>query len=307
MRLDLRLLEIFCCVYSERSFSKAGEKLLLSQPTISGHIKNLEDQLEVKLFNRLPRTIVPTQAADILYRHGQAVLSEREATLQELQQFLNRLSGSLVLSASTVPGEYLLPRVMASFHSLYPGVKLEVKITDSSRACREVLDGSSELGCVGARIEDADLQFRRFAEDELVLLARKDEDRVPAESISLDQLLLQPFLARELGSGTRMVFEKSVGSSLDRFNVVASLGSNNAIKEGLRSGLGLSVVSLLSVRRELERGLLRTLSIEGVEPMRRDFYLVVNRRLKLSPIAETFLKHLLDSRPEITPTDDGPP
>jgi len=117
---------------------------------------------------------VPTQAADILCRHGQVVLNEREAILQELQQFLNRLSGFLVLSASTVPGEYLLPRVMASFHSRYPGVKLEAKNTDSSRACREVLDGRSELGCVGARIEGADLQFHRFAEDELVLLERKD-------------------------------------------------------------------------------------------------------------------------------------
>ena len=216
-------------------------------------------------------------------------MNERESTLQELQQFLNRLSGFLVLSASTVPGEYLLPRVMASFHSRYPGVKLEAKITDSSRACREVLDGRSELGCVGARIEGEDLQFHRFAEDELVFLARKDDDRISTESISLDRLALQPFLARESGSGTRMVFEQSVGRSLDQFNVVASLGSNNAIKEGLRSGLGLSVVSLLSVRRELDKGLLRILSIEGVEAMKRDFYIVVNRRLKLSPIAETFL------------------
>ena len=197
---------------------------------------------------------MPTQAEDILYRHGQVVLNEREAILQELQQFLNRLSGFLVLSASTVPGEYLLPRVMASFHSPYPGVKLEVKITDSSRACREVLDGRSELGCIGARIEEADLQFHRFARDRLVLLARKDEDRISAESISLDQLALQPFLTRESGSGIRIVFEKSVGRSLDQFNVVASLGSSNAIKGGLRSGLGLSVMSPLSVRRELERG-----------------------------------------------------
>jgi len=115
------------------------------------------------------------------------------------------------------------------------------------------------------------------------------EDRISTESISLDRLALQPFLAREWGSGTRMVFEQSVGRSLDQFNVVASLGSNNAIKEGLRSGLGVSVVSLLSVRRELDKGLLRILSIEGVEAMKRDFYIVVNRRLKLSPIAETFL------------------
>ena len=86
------------------------------------------------------------------------------------------------------------------------------------------------------------------------------EDRISTESISLDRLALQPFLARESGSGTRMVFEQSVGRSLDQFNVVASLGSNNAIKEGLRSGLGLSVVSLLSVRRELDKGLLRILS-----------------------------------------------
>ncbi len=123
-------------------------------------------------------------------------------------------------------------------------------------------------------------------------------------SISLDLLALQPFLAREPGSGTRMVFERSVGRSLDRFNVVASLGSNNAIKEGLKSGLGLRSC-LFSRFAELERGLLRTLSIEGVEPMKRAFYIAVNRRLKLSPITQTFLQHLLGSSPEIASTDDG--
>ena len=119
MRLDLRLLEVFCRVYEEGSFSRAGEKLWISQPTVSGHIKNLEEALEVKLFERLPREVVPTQAARILYRHGEAILKQREVALQELMAFLNRMEGSLTVAASTIPGEYLLPQVLVAFNAQF--------------------------------------------------------------------------------------------------------------------------------------------------------------------------------------------
>src|SRR6185503_13058242 len=111
MRLDLSLVEVFCVVYEEGSFSRAASKLHLSQPTVSGHIKNLEEAIGARLFDRLPRQAVPTRVGEILYIHGRAILNEKDATIQELSKFLNLVEGSLTISASTIPGEYLLPQI----------------------------------------------------------------------------------------------------------------------------------------------------------------------------------------------------
>jgi DNA-binding transcriptional LysR family regulator len=290
MRLDLRLLEVFCSVYEHKSFGKAAETLLLSQPTISGHIKNLEEALGVQLFDRLPRRIVPTQAARILYRHGQAIVSRREIALQELKGFLNRVEGSLAISASTIPGEYLLPQLLVSFHNEYPAVEVNLKISDSERVCREVAEGLGELGFVGMKLDIFGLEFRHFASDTLVLVVPNNQDWRGVRSISVADLKEKPFLARERGSGTRLAFETQMGCSLDDFRVVATLSSTNAVKEGLKSGLGVSVLSLLAVQTETEKGLLKTVKIEGLESLRRGFFIVVNRRLTLSPIAKLFLE-----------------
>ncbi|MDA2934700.1 selenium metabolism-associated LysR family transcriptional regulator [Acidobacteria bacterium AH-259-D05] len=292
MQLDLRLLEIFCAVYRERSFSRAAEKLRISQPTISGHIKNLEETLNVNLFERLPRTITPTQAANILYRHGEIILTERQAALQELMAFLDRLEGSLTVSASTIPGEYLLPQLLVEFHVQFPRVEIELSISDSREVCHRVADGRADLGCAGAQLDMVGLEYHHFASDQLVLVVPNDRKWQKVKKISIEDLRRQPFLARESGSGTRLSFERHIGSSLDQFNVKAVLSSTNAVKEGLKAGLGVSVLSHLAVQTELASGLLKTVRIENHEPLRRDFFVVVSKRLTLSPIAEGFLDFL---------------
>ena len=292
MQLDLRLLEIFCAVYEERSFSRAAEKLRISQPTISGHIKNLEEVLEVKLFERLPRSITPTQAANILYRHGEVILTERQAALQELMAFLDRLEGSLTVSASTIPGEYLLPQLLVDFHAQFPRVEVELSISDSEKVCRRVANGKADIGCSGAQLEVVGLEYHHFASDRLVLVVPNDLKWQRVKKISIEDLRREPFLAREAGSGTRLSFERQIGSSLDQFNVKAILSSTNAVKEGLKAGLGISVLSHLAVQTELDSGLLKIVPIKDHEPLRRDFFAVINKRFTLSPIAESFLDFL---------------
>lgn len=292
MRLDLRLLEVFCCVYEQRSFHKAGEVLLLSQPTVSGHIKNLEQALDTKLFERLPRQIVPTQAAQILYRHGRTILNQREIALQEIKAFLDRVEGALTIAASTIPGEYLLPQLLVRFHDRFPGVEVEMKISDSQKVCSEIAAGSAELGFVGAQLDIVGLEFRYFASDELVLVVPNNREWKKVTQISIGELRQKSYLARERGSGTRLAFEKRIRCSLDEFNVVATLSSTNAVKEALKSGLGVSVLSLLAVQSELAQGLLKIIEIEEVEGLRRDFFIAMNKKLTLSPIAQSFLEFI---------------
>jgi len=290
MRLDLSLIEIFCIVYEEGSFSRAAAKLQLSQPTISGHIKNLEDSVGARLFDRLPRQAMPTQAGKILYRRGRAILDEKYAAVQELNKFLNRVEGSLTITASTIPGEYLLPQMIASFRMKYPGVNIELQISDSEDVCQRVLSGKAEIGFVGARFEVVGLGFRHFASDTLALIVPNNDEWSSIESLTLEELSLKPFLSRESGSGTRTTFEKVIGPALDNFNVVASFGSTNAIKEALKAGLGVSVLSLLAVSSEIARGEFKTVEIEGAGPLHREFFMVINTNLTASPIADAFVE-----------------
>jgi DNA-binding transcriptional LysR family regulator len=293
MRLDLNLLEVFCCVYKEGSFSRAAQKLRLSQPTVSGHIKNLEDYLGAKLFNRLPRQVTPTRAGEILYKRGQAIMSEKESAIQELKKFINRIEGSLAICCSTIPGEYLMPQIIASFHKRFPAVIIEMNVSDSQGVCGDVLRGKAELGFAGAKIETVGLEFHQFASDEMVLVAPNDAEWRKVESISLDDLAAKPMLVREAGSGTRLAFEKRIGRELSDLNVVGYFGSSNSIKEAIKAGLGVSVLSLLSIKSEIESGAFKTVRIEDIGPLRRDFFAIFNQHLTLSPIAEEFLDFVL--------------
>jgi len=289
IRLDLSLLEIFCHVYEEGNFSRAAQKLHLTQSTVSGHIKNLETYIGARLFDRLPRQIVPTQAGQILYRRGCSILDEKEATKRELQNLLNCTEGSLTVCGSTIPGEYLLPPIMVRFHARFPGVKVQLQISDSQTTCNEVLSGKVEVGFAGAKLDAVGLEFHHFATDELVLAVPNTQEWRGITCIAPSLLATKPFLAREPGSGTRIRFEKQLGFSLDDFNVVGCFNSANAIKESLRVGLGVSVLSFLTIKSEIASGELRTVPIEGLGEIQRDFFAVVNSKLTLSPIAAAFL------------------
>jgi DNA-binding transcriptional LysR family regulator len=292
VRLELYLVELFCCVYEHRNFSKAAKKLRISQPTISGHIKNLEDHVGLKLFDRLPKRVVPTRAGEILYKHGCLILKEKDAAVRELNKLRNCIEGPLLIHSSTTPGEYLLPRIIAFFHSEHPDIAIEMRISDSSITCDEVLKGKAEIGIVGAKFDSVELQFCHLASDQMVLVAPNNDKWRNVQSITLSDLYEVPFLAREAGSGSRIAFETKVGINLDEFNIVGRLGSTSAIKEAIRANLGVSVLPLLSVKNELDSGVFKSIIIDGVDPIERELFTVINKSLTLSPIAEAFLSVL---------------
>jgi DNA-binding transcriptional LysR family regulator len=289
VRLDLYLVEIFCCVYEHGNFSKAARALRISQPTISGHIKNLEDHVGLRLFDRLPRRIVPTRAGELLYQHGCMILKEKESAVRDLNKLRNCVEGTLLLHSSTTPGEYLLPKIIACFHSEHPSVAIELRISDSKLTCEQVLNGKAEIGVVGARMDMAGLEFRHLASDQMILVAPNTNEWRGVQSITLTDLARVPFLAREVGSGSRIAFEMRIGVTLDEFNIVACFGSTSAIKEALRANLGVSVLSLLSVRNEIDSGVFKFIDIVGMTPIERELFTVTNKSLTLSPIAEAFL------------------
>ena len=136
--MDLRLLEIFCAVYEEGGFSKAGSRLHLTQPTISGHIKSLEEYFGTPLFDRLGRIIQPTAAGELLYEQSRFIQERKKSITERMSKFLNGLEGKLHIGASTIPGEYLLPPIIGRFHKAYPKVEISMAVSDTQSVLRDV-------------------------------------------------------------------------------------------------------------------------------------------------------------------------
>lgn len=295
--MDVRALEVFCRIVELKSFSRAAEAVYLTQPTVSGHIKGLEEFVGLKLLDRLGREVVPTKAGELLYGYAKQVLALRNQAIQALDEYKGSLKGHLVVGGSNIPGEYVLPALLARFKTRYPDISITLKIADSREIARGVLDGAYELGAVGARFDDGQLVYAKFLEDELVLVLPADHPWAAKPVVNLKELSAQQIILREVGSGSRKVLEealRSAGMNADALAVVAELGSTEAIRQAVKAGAGVSVISLRAIQEDLERGTLRTVPLEGVRLI-RDFYLVYHKNRSRSPLCETFVTFLLQS------------
>ena len=289
--MDIHQLKIFVSVYKSKSFTKASEEQHISQPTISEHIKNLENSLDCRLFDRLGRSIMPTAEADLLYPKALQLLDDLDQIQEEITAAGTGVKGKLVIGASTIPGAYLLPRMAYSFKKKYPKVAFEIRIEDSGKITNMVLQHELLCGIVGARITSDKLDYSPLIEDELVLVAAPNV--LPFKSISLDKLATIPFLQREKGSGTRQTFENFLEQKMSTadFNIVATLGSTSAVKQAVREGLGASVISRIAIQEELANKTLHEITIKNLK-MKRKFYLVRQKKRTLPPQYAAFLKHL---------------
>lgn len=293
--MDLRLLEIFCRVYTERSFSRAAKDLHLTQPTISAHVKELEESIGTTLFNRLGREIQPTEAGRHLYEHAQELVTLKRSIAESMATFLGRVEGVLTVGASSVPGEYLLPRLMTGFHTAHPSVLTRLRISDSGDTLDDLRHGDVELAVVGSSASDSDLHFEPFASDSLVLAVPAARAWKNRSRVTLRQLRDLPLLVRESGSGTRTALETALAAkqiTFEDLNVAAELGSLGAIKEAVRQGYGVSFVSELAIRADHEAGLLRTARVDGLGTIKRTYYTAVNGRRALSPLTRAFLQYV---------------
>ena len=293
--MDLRLVEIFCRVYKDRSFSQAAKELRLTQPTVSAHIKELEAALDTVLFNRLGREIEPTDAGHFLYEQAKSILTLKQDLVEKMQQFLKRIEGDLIVGASSVPGEYILPGIVTEFQAKHPRVRARLHISDSAATIEDVRRGDIQFGVVGATVDDEDLVFEPFFSDVLVLAAPRRRGATARREVSISELRSLPLLIREPGSGTRMAFERALverNLQMDHFQVAAELDSVAAIKQAIKEGHGVSFVSELTVASEVAAGTLTLLRLRAFPPIRRTYYTAVSRRRALSPLGQAFLNYL---------------
>jgi len=291
--MDIRQLEVFCQVMKSGSFSRAAKALGLSQPTASEHIKTLEKELGARLFDRLGRRVQPTRAGALLQAHAQRILQERERAKAAIEDFLGIVKGHLSLGASTIPGGFLLPGLLGGFKKRYPETTVSIRILDSGRVAGGVIEGEFQIGFTGARHPNAQLVYRLFARDELLLAVPPDHPLAGKRRIRAGDLAGEKLIVREEGSGTRSVAEerlRELGFEMRPGQVAAVLGNPQAVRTALKAGVGVAIVSRFAVAEDLAGGALREVEIQGFECI-REFYSVVHKARSLSPLARGFLDY----------------
>lgn len=302
---DYRKIEAFCKVCEQGSFSKAGEVLFLSQPTVSAHVQSLERDFEVRLLDRMGRTVQPTPAGAVLYRYAKQAMARLEAAKAEISALTMEVSGELRLGCSVVPAHHLLPEVLVRFSTLHPKALPLLTIASSSSVIKDIWDGSLMAGVVG---REPDISYELTAtplfESEMVIIAPPglDMPRFSPQAdgslphISFDQACALPWIVREESSSTRRLFEKAVraaGYDPRLLQPHLVVDSSQAAVEYVRAGLGVTPTVRIAVEDAIANGELQAFSIRKVRVGRRFFYITNARRLPFP--AETVFFELLCS------------
>jgi DNA-binding transcriptional LysR family regulator len=295
LQIDFRHLETFCRVADLKSFSKAADDLFLTQPTISGHILSLEQSLSLRLFDRTSREVRLTKAGEVFLKYASKILSFRKDLLNALSEFSQGVRGELSLGASTIPGEYLLPKLLGDFKKEHPHFIISLKIADTKEIIQYVFQDNVEFGIIGAKLNHPSLHYEKYEEDEIIVVAPPDHPLTRKKRVNVEELSKVPWIIREEGSGTQMSVEKALrrrGKSLKQFHVVMEMGSTSSVKEGVKAKLGLAFLSKRAAEEEMDQGFLSRIDVEGIELISRQIYIVTHRGRTLSPIGMEFLRFL---------------
>lgn len=292
MHVTLRQLRVFESVARNLSYTKASQELHLSQPAVSMQVRQLEDEVGLPLFEKLRKQISLTEAGRELYHYSRSI----DRALQEMEEVVEALKGVSrgrlsVAVASTV--NYFAPRLLAAFHQRFPGIGLHLDVTNRERLVQQLQANSVDLVLMGQPPDGVDVESEAFMENPLVVVAPSGHPLAGARRVGLPRLSEEVFVMREPGSGTRQAMERFFTEHGASIRHGMQMTRNEAIKQAVRAGLGLSVVSLHTVELELETERLVILDVEGF-PIERQWHLVYRRGRRLSPAARAFRQFVLD-------------
>ncbi|WP_224962881.1 selenium metabolism-associated LysR family transcriptional regulator [Geomonas subterranea] len=288
--MNLKQLEVFIKVAESGSFSKGAEATFITQSTVSQHISALESEFGMKLLDRTGKGALPTEGGKILLERARKLVEYAKEIPVALARFKGIEEAELNIAGSSIPGEYMIPAALPLLISRFPGVTIVLRQGDSRDVLGKLTSEEVEFGVVGGRFEEEALEFVPFAEDELVLIAPYGHRWDRKSAISKEELLGEPVVLRETGSGTGKATAQALretGIDPGRLRVAARLGSNEAVKRAVIAGIGVSFVSAVSVQYELEQGTLIQVPVTGVS-IKRQFYLASRKGRELSPAAVAF-------------------
>lgn len=291
MHFTLQQLKLFEAVYRNGNFTRAAEEQHLTQPAVSIQIKRLEEQAGSVLFNQVGKKIFATAAGDIMYQASLDIQQRVSELKNDLEAIEGTVKGPLKVAVVTT-AKYFMPHLLGAFLHLYPEVEPRLAFTNRERVMERLQKNEDDFVVMGQVPDGQALEAFPFLNNILVVVAPPDHPLAHSKNISLKQLTGQRLLEREPGSGTRKAFDKLLEQHDLQIEPYMELGSNEAIKQGVTAGLGLAVLSLHSIRLELETGKLRILDVENF-PLKRRWFAVHLKGKKLSLAARTFLDYIL--------------
>ncbi len=294
--MDIWQLKIFQKVIDLKSFSKAADAVHLTQPTVSSHIKDLEEHFGCRLVDRMGKTTLPTGAGSLLYTYARRIIRLAEEAEDSMARFMGVISGKLALGGSTIPGGYLLPRLIGDFKQKYPGVTLSIEVGDTRQVIDAVLDNRLDFGVVGAKVDQGGIVQEKWFADDMRLVIPAGHRWSGKKGVRLAALQKEPFIIREKGSGTRQSLENHLaakGLELGDFSISATLGSTTSVIQGIKSGIGVSILSEIAVADDVKAKNLEALPLKDMD-LRRHFYLTYHKNRTHSPLCEAFMDFLRD-------------
>ena len=290
--MNLKHLRTLVSIVEHGSLSAAARAKQISQPAVTKQVQRMEAELGLPLLVRAPkRQVALTPAGERLLAFARETLAGYESLEQDLAALRTVVYGRLSLAASTIPGEYVLPALLASFRDEYPRVEVQMTISDTADVITRLLAGKAGVGVIGAIAQRPGLRLERLVGDELVLVVPSAHPFAGRERVSVADLAGQPLILREEGSGTRRSVEAAladIGVSLSQKDVVMALGSSQAILQAVAQGLGLGFVSARAATQARDAGQLACLGLKDVD-LRRDLYLAYLPQRVSDPLVSRFL------------------
>ncbi|GCE28707.1 LysR family transcriptional regulator [Dictyobacter alpinus] len=289
--LNLHQLATFQVVAKHCSYMRAAEELHFSQPAVSAQIRQLEESLGLKLFDKLGRKTHLTHAGEELYRYTQKISALIDETLETMESLRSPQYGRLSVGADTTVGTYVIPSLLGKFRHIYPHVEITLEVVNRGYLVDDLLHNRIDLVIMGKIPAEAPVYSAPFAPNELVLIAPPTHRLAGCVNVPMTDLAREHFLLREVGSGTRAALEGAFQAAGLPLQVSMQVGNNSAIKQSVAAGLGIALISRVAIDMELETRRLVMLSAENF-PIMRHWFLVHLEDKNLSATAHVF-KHFL--------------
>ena len=297
MHLTLQQLKLFEAVSRLGSYTRAAEELNLTQPAVSIQIKRLEEQAGLALLEQVGKKTFLTAAGKAMYQASLDILERVEDLKNTIEDFKGAIKGPLQVSVVTT-AKYFMPHLVGMFLQQYPDVEPKLNFTNRARILERLISNEDDFVVMGQIPEDDRLEAYPFLNNILGIVAPVNHPLTGRKNITLKDLTKERFLKREIGSGTRIVFDQMLEERGLHIEPYMELGSSEALKQGVMAGLGLAVLSLHTVQLERDVGKIAVLDVEGF-PLTRRWYVVHLKGRKLSLVARTFLDYILEESLDI--------
>lgn len=289
--MNLDYLRTYLEVIKLGNFSEVAKKLSISQPAVSFQIQKLERDLGIRLIDRGQKVVITTEAGKRLLRFAQLVERERVQLVQDLDELREEVTGELVIAASTIPGEFLLPLILSEFKALHPSIEARVAASDSLAVIGQVRDGEYDVGFCGIAPEGQELELFKIAEDEIVLIVFPEHPFGQQQEVPFMELEGEPLIFREETSGTQQSLESllaKAGLDLSKCSPKLVLGTSQAVVSAVEARAGIAFVSNLAIKKSLALDLVRVVTVNGLR-LKRDFFCVYRKERLVSRLLGEFI------------------